>query len=205
MNNAPMFSPTYSETNRGPYRGPYIMSISGNRIYILDDPARDLKLSDIAHSLGMQCRYGGHTREFYSVAEHCTLLSDYAATELGDARLAAWLHFHDAPESVCQDLVGPAKRVLIDYRGYERGVVDSFCKHFPLVRGHDGQSVRNLDRQIMTDEMVQAMHVDPKIETWMNPAPLGVTLQFWPPRVASRRWFNRAREYMLAFPDGVPL
>ncbi len=40
----------------------------------LPDP-KDITLEDIAHALSMMCRYNGHTKEFYSVAEHCVIMS----------------------------------------------------------------------------------------------------------------------------------
>jgi len=38
-----------------------------------------IRICDIAASLAKQCRYGGHSKIFYSVAEHCVHLCDYVA------------------------------------------------------------------------------------------------------------------------------
>lgn len=59
----------------------------------------DIDLQDIAHSLGNQCKFNGHTRRFYSYAEHAVILRDLINAESKgqnlNGRIAALLH--DAP------------------------------------------------------------------------------------------------------------
>lgn len=50
--------------------GDWIQTRCGVRLHILDTRPEDFKIEDIAHALSNQCRFAGHTRTFYSVAEH---------------------------------------------------------------------------------------------------------------------------------------
>lgn len=56
----------------------------------------DIDLKDIAHSLGNQCKFNGHTRRFYSYAEHAVILRDLINAESKgqnlNGRIAALLH-----------------------------------------------------------------------------------------------------------------
>ncbi len=66
----------------------------------------DINIIDIAHSLSQLCRFTGHTRRFYSVADHCLLVSSMLPTP--KLMLAGLLH--DASEAYFGDMSGPIKR-----------------------------------------------------------------------------------------------
>ena len=53
----------------------WIETYSGKRFYILDPRPQDVDIVDIAHALSLLTRFTGHTREFYSVAQHSVLVS----------------------------------------------------------------------------------------------------------------------------------
>ncbi|TAM99321.1 MAG: phosphohydrolase, partial [Rhizobiaceae bacterium] len=66
----------------------WIMTHSGKPFYPARPAPSDIDILDIAHALSMTCRYGGHARRFYSVAEHCVLVASQVPAKL---RLAALL------------------------------------------------------------------------------------------------------------------
>lgn len=72
---------------------------------------RDVSIDDIAHSLAYQCRFNGHTRSFYSVAEHSILLADLVQVDSGvqnlTRRMAAFLH--DSAETYIGDITKPVR------------------------------------------------------------------------------------------------
>ena len=71
-------------------------------------------IKDIAHSLSQLCRFNGHTRVFYSVAEHSLLVSKIMETFcLGDP-LEGLLH--DATEAYMSDVPAPLKQFLPDWQ-----------------------------------------------------------------------------------------
>lgn len=52
-----------------------IQTYSGRMVDVRALTARDIVLSDVARPLSRLCRFNGHTRDFYSVAQHCVLVS----------------------------------------------------------------------------------------------------------------------------------
>lgn len=92
----------------------YIETASGQKFFI-DNPEFDVK--DIAHALAHQCRYTGHTKQFYSVAEHSILVS-HLVEDLGLGDPFEGL-MHDAAEAYLSDIAAPWKALLPDYKVLE--------------------------------------------------------------------------------------
>lgn len=106
---------------------PWIELITGGRFYYAK-PQYDI--GAIAHSLSMQCRFTGHTRKFYSVAEHSVLVSRIMEDGgLGDPMEGL---LHDAVESVLSDVARPAKNLLKDYKALDRALDVAMRKQFVL-------------------------------------------------------------------------
>ena len=71
----------------------------------------------IAASLAKLCRFVGHTRGFYSVAQHSVYVSYLVPREYAVAAL-----LHDASESVTGDCSSPLKRMLPEFQRIEAEV-----------------------------------------------------------------------------------
>jgi hypothetical protein len=110
-------------------KGDWIQTASGVCFYPLDPRPEDIRVQDIAHALSNQCRFSGHTRRFYSVAEHSV-----AVSELCDPADALWGLLHDASEAYLVDVPRPVKRLpeLAAYRAAEALVMASVCQRFGL-------------------------------------------------------------------------
>jgi hypothetical protein len=79
---------------------PWIETFTGLQFHLLNPRPEEICIEDIAHALSLQCRFTGHTRKFYSVAEHSYYVSLVAA-------LPGLLH--DASEAYIGDLSRPLK------------------------------------------------------------------------------------------------
>ncbi len=90
----------------------WIQTYTGKKFYPFNPRAEDIYIEDIAHALSLICRFGGHCREFYSVAQHSVLVSelvvDNRATEKYDG-LAKYALLHDAAEAYLGDIPSPIK------------------------------------------------------------------------------------------------
>lgn len=84
---------------------PWIQSASGRAIRVLDPSPDQVHICDIAHALANVCRFGGHCREMYSVAQHSVLVSANLPEEHALAGL-----LHDAAEAYIGDIVTPLKK-----------------------------------------------------------------------------------------------
>src|SRR3954452_22681285 len=79
-----------------PAPGPYLQTVSGRWVNPFDPDPAQLDPGDIARALANQCRFGGHSRAFYSVAQHSVLVSRLVEEGGGDAEDASAPLMHDA-------------------------------------------------------------------------------------------------------------
>jgi hypothetical protein len=91
-------------------RGGSLQTFSGREVWPLDPRPEDLCIEDIAHALALQCRFGGHTRQHYSVAEHSVRGLEALPNRVPSSERAFLLH--DAAEAYLVDIPSPLKREL---------------------------------------------------------------------------------------------
>jgi hypothetical protein len=105
----------------------WIQTYTGRRFWPLDPRAEEVEIEDIVHALAMKCRFTGHVREFYSVAQHSLLVADMCPLE--DRR---WALLHDAAEAYLPDVARPIKRQLSGFRAIEEKVLRCVARRFDL-------------------------------------------------------------------------
>lgn len=107
--------------------GPTIQTFTGRYFNLVSPDPWTITIEDIAHALSNVCRFAGHCRTFYSVAQHSLVVSRSVSPERA---LEALLH--DAAEAYCGDVTKPLKSVLPDYRKVQTGIELAIAKRFGL-------------------------------------------------------------------------
>ena len=153
--------------------GDWIQTFTGGMFWPLDPRASEVVIEDIAHSLAMSCRFRGHCRRFYSVAEHSVLVSRNVPP--ADA-LAALLH--DGAEAYLSDVPRPLKRFLPGFAAIEDRVEAAIAERFGLPHPMPA-SVKRVDTAILHDEA--RFLLGPHPADWSIPGePLGLhESNFW--------------------------
>ena len=168
-----------------------ITTFSGVRFWpLLPNPA-DIRIEDIAHALSNQCRFAGHSREFYSVAEHSVRVSQLCRPED-----ALWGLLHDASEAYLSDVPAPLKELpaFEAYRAAERILQGTIAIRFGLST-EQPRSVTEADRAVLGIEIRDLLRPLglPQPERPAQKIKLVITNP-WQPRIAKARFLNRFRE-----------
>jgi len=166
-----------------------MQTYSGKQFWPCDPRPEELDITDIAAALSKQCRYGGHTQRFYSVAEHCVHVASFAPAHL---KLTALLH--DASEAYLVDMPRPVKASLSQYQALEERLEQVIAKRYGLKWPWD-DAVKHLDNRILSDEFAQIM-VHTKNSWGLSEEPLGIKLPCWLPGVAERHYIVAFKTYI---------
>lgn len=141
-----------------PRAGGWCQTYSGKAAYPLDPRPEDFCIEDIAHALSLVCRFGGHSKRFYSVAEHSVRVS-----HICDPADALWGLLHDAAEAYCGDMVRPLKMddAMRGYRAAERRIQGAICERFGLPPKMP-DSVKRADNVMLATEARYLMAAHPQ-------------------------------------------
>jgi 5'-deoxynucleotidase YfbR-like HD superfamily hydrolase len=183
---------------RGERGGSIIVWPSMKRVYPLALKKSDIVVEDIAWSLSMMCRYAGHVKGFYSVAQHCCHVHDIVAygdefednaIEEEDVEDVKWALMHDAAEAYLQDMVRPLKYTHdfgSTYRAYESEAMGVICARFDL-DPIEPDSVSAADRRLCITEQRDLRGVVKK-----RPKPYPWKVESWPQPMAFEQFMSRA-------------
>lgn len=123
-----------------------IRTFSGKYMNVFAPTLDMICIEDIAHALSMLCRFGGHSSQFYSVAQHSILCTDLVDTPL---KLEALMH--DAAEAYLVDLPSPIKHRMTEYKTIEDNLMKVIAKKFGLVYPFP-EVIHNADRDMLKYE-----------------------------------------------------
>lgn len=134
-----------------------ITTYTGRHVDPVNPEVRDLVLEDIAHSLSLQCRGGGHVRRFFSVAQHCLVCASEARMRGFSSRVILGALLHDASEAYLCDVPRPIKQELPRYQEVEERLLEMIWTKYlgsPLEE-REREQIREID----DDEMSMEFHV----------------------------------------------
>lgn len=140
---------------------PVITMVNGRYMNLIKPFKSDVDVNVIAHALSNLCRFTGHVRQFYSVAQHSVSVSYLVPPEHALQGL-----LHDAAEAYIGDVSSPLKTLLPDYREIEHRVEQAVWGAFSLPeRLHS--SVKYADLVMLATEKRDLMPVSPEgDDTW---------------------------------------
>ncbi len=173
--------------------GPYIQTVSGRRFDPLDPVADEIDVGDIAVALANHCRFGGHTRRYYSVAQHSCIVSDELVARGADAHEALWGLLHDASEAYLTDMPHPLKhRSELGrlYRAAEDRLEEVIRERFGFT-GERPPRIKQIDSSLLATERAALTMVAwhwPELE---GIEPLPVEIDPWPPATAAAAFLER--------------
>jgi 5'-deoxynucleotidase YfbR-like HD superfamily hydrolase len=182
-------------THAPPAPGPYLQTVSGRWVNPFDPDPDQLDLGDIARALANQCRFGGHCRTFYSIAQHSVIVSQLVEERGGDAEDAFAALMHDAAEAYLGDMPHPIKHrspLGAAFREAEHHLEQAIRDRFAIRA--DVPEIKPADRALLATER-RAFSA----ETWHWPElegvePLDLELTAWPPDEAARAFAARYAE-----------
>lgn len=174
--------------------GAYIRMRSGARFYHYDARPGDLSIQDIAAALAKQCRFSGHSRFHYSVAQHSIYVSRMLPKPLKLVGL-----MHDCIEAVLVDFPRPVKQAGILGQLYRALEEDLWATLAPSLGLPDEipEHVHYADAVMCATELGQLMHG--YSTAWpARPSEFGpivprrdLVIQEWTPRRAEREFLAR--------------
>lgn len=135
---------------------PHVLTFTGRKFYFFDIKSENICIEDIAHSLSNLCRYGGHSKVFYSVAEHSIRCCDRGSNQI----LRMWGLLHDASEAYIGDICSPFKSCLgmnmswvhMHINTYEALVAQAIASKFNLPWPIP-EEVHNIDKELLYEEI----------------------------------------------------
>jgi hypothetical protein len=158
------------------------------------DPTQ-IDIHDIARALANVCRFGGHCRSFYSVAQHSVIVSELVEQRGGDVEDVFAALMHDATEAYLGDMPHPIKHrspLGKAFKEAEDHLEAVLAAHFRIKP--DVPEIKRADRALLATER-RALSG----ENWHWPEldgvePLELELTAWLPDEAAEAFLTRYDE-----------
>lgn len=168
-----------------------IVTYTGKIFDILNPKPELVCIEDIAHALANICRYTGHTRQHYSVAEHSVRMAK--SKELEGDPLKRLLH--DSAEAYFGDIASPFKKMvyvpdptIVCGGGFqpiyavEDEILKAIGEALDVDLRHDDSDVKTGDWRMGITEVRDLMPASPAWDIWYDKfTPLKEIILPWTP------------------------
>lgn len=181
-------------------RGDWVQVYTGGKMYPLDPRKEEIDIESIGHSLANLCRYVGHCRDYFSVAQHSVIVSYIGPQN----RSGLWWLLHDAPEAYIGDISRPLKRDLYCGTGgafrtvgaVEAEIMDVIAEALNLPPEPDWSFIKFADDKALATEARDLMSpIHPEWMKWIaGITPLEERIVPLPPREAKALFLRRYEE-----------
>lgn len=172
-----------------------LLTYSGIYVNFIKPEPNTMRIIDIAHGLGNECRYASQCRVHYPVAQHCVIASHIVPNSLAKEAL-----FHDSTEAYLKDLPTWLKILLPEYKEIEEVFEIAIRTKFNLTlnveeRKNIKKIIKEYDYKLLATEKRDLMPQDG--EDWhflKGVTPLPFTIDPWTPAEAKERFLKRYEE-----------
>lgn len=167
-------------TDQNERKGDWMQTYTGRQFWPLDPRPEEVHIEDIAHALANIARFGGHSKWFYSVAQHSLQVMDLMPPPWKLEGL-----MHDAAEAYIGDMVRPLKQWMPEFRAIEKGIMGAIEERFSLwYPSRCREWLRTADDTALATEAQQVMSAPP-VPWGPLPEPLGLLTAAAPVEVES--------------------
>lgn len=175
---------------------PWIQTYTGKQFSYLEASADQISIEDIARSLSHLCRFTGHCKSFYSVAQHSVMVSQKTTNQFFGL-------MHDADEAYTGDMNRPLKHFLGKGSFFEKAastawnaIRDKFPRLKEVTADEEADCKRIDLRMLVTEShelLLNGPHPDWRINQLTHPRYEG-EITPWLPDYAMRRFLDRFNE-----------
>lgn len=173
-----------------------LITSQGEFFNFLDPMGENFSIVDIAHALSNLCRFGGHVKEFYSVAQHSVILSYNV-----DKKIQFEALMHDAAEAYIGDMVTPLKDIMEEYKNLEKKIefilFSNFNINYPLP-----EEIKKSDKRMFATELRDLFSFDVSyIKEHMGIEPYNEKIIPLPPEQAKKLFLKRFSELFVSYTE----
>lgn len=182
-------------------KGNWFTLISGKQFWPLDPRPEEIEITDIAHALSHICRWGGHCKRFYSVAQHSVMVARMGET-IEEKR---WGLLHDAAEAYIGDMIRPLKRQMREFQTAERVLLSTIANRFDL-SWPCPENVEQADEVMQATEAAIIMHTTEESQPIVRAmADRSIALDHWDPGEACAQFLNAYKRLFIDYEEKEPV
>jgi hypothetical protein len=101
-----------------------MLTFTGKNFDVLTFSEKDFDIVDVGHANSLNCRYNGHCKRQYSVAQHSNIVYNMLFTLEQNWETCLYGLLHDGAEAYLSDVPTPVKALIPEYSKWEDKVLD---------------------------------------------------------------------------------